>query len=121
MICSYNKLISLPELPESLNELDCSYNIIKSLPELPKGVKGINCNFNNLKNLPKSLIHCRNLSYIWYYGNEIELTIQQMNFLNKIKNKGYSTNTIYDDIQNVHNSGIQKCIYDNIQVLMSDE
>ena len=120
LICSYNKLINLSELPKGLKELFCGYNQLIELPELPKSLEYLDCMYCNLTSFPKSLIECKNLCGICYQGNEIELTIQQMNYLNRLRNNRYSKKTIYDDGQNVHNSGIQKCIYDNIQILMND-
>ena len=117
--CHHNKLTNLPELPKSLKELDCSNNKLKVLPELPNTLKELICYSNKITSLPKSLIDCRNIIHITYSDNEIELTIQQMNYLNRGNN--YSRKIIYDDRQNVHNSGIQKCIYNNIQILMEDE
>ena len=119
--CYNNKLTNLPELPKLLLELNCNNNKIIELPELPKSLRFIDCNYNKLTSLPKSLIDCRNLDYITYSGNELELTMQQMNFINRIRNRSYLGKTIYDDGQNIHNSGIQKCVYDNIQILMEDD
>jgi Leucine-rich repeat (LRR) protein len=51
--CFYNKLISLPELPDGLKRLDCSYNQLTSLPELPNGLEELNCSDNKLTSLPE--------------------------------------------------------------------
>ena len=120
--CRNNSLTSLPELPENLEELLCSDNELTILPKLPKSLTHLKCKYTNITRFPKSLISCRNLCRISYAGTEVELTIQQMNFINTIvygSNKN-TTNNIYNNNQNVHNSYIQKCIYDNIQILMSD-
>ena len=86
--CSNNNLTSLlPEfnsgnkLPESLKKLDCWKNNLISLPELPESLKELNCSCNYITSLPNNLIDLRNLSEIYYGGNEIELTIQQINFI----------------------------------------
>ena len=120
--CTHNKLTTIPKLPTRLKSLECYNNKLITLPKLPNTLENLNCDCNKLKKLPDSLISCRNLNRCYYYNNEIELTIQQMNFINTIVyglNKD-TKNNIYNNNQNVHNSYIQKCIYDNIQILMSD-
>ena len=73
LYCSYNKLTSLPDLPNSLEELlcignqlisplklpnslirlYCSYNKLTLLPNLPNSLKELRCFGNQLKSLPK--------------------------------------------------------------------
>jgi Leucine-rich repeat (LRR) protein len=52
LICSNNKIEELPKLPNSLEILDCSNNNIKELPKLPSSLKKLICNTNDIKNLP---------------------------------------------------------------------
>lgn len=58
LVCAYNKLIKLPDLPQ-LVELDCQRNKLTKLPELPNCVK-LNCHDNLIKELP-SLPMCTEL------------------------------------------------------------
>ena len=51
--CAYNSLSSLPELPNSLQELYCRHNNLSNLPELPRLLKYLYCGNNSLSNLPK--------------------------------------------------------------------
>jgi len=53
LICTSNKLTSLPKLPSSLRTLNCSFNELAMLPELPSGLVTLNCSFNKLASLPE--------------------------------------------------------------------
>ena len=46
--CSYNKLTSLPNLPDILEELWCDNNQLTSLPDLPDTLKELYCYNNQL-------------------------------------------------------------------------
>ena len=52
LLCSTNRLISLPELPSTLLFLDCSINCLTYLPDqgqgLPPNLKKLNCSYNQL-------------------------------------------------------------------------
>jgi hypothetical protein len=50
--CNDNALTSLPDLPETLEELYCSYNQITLLPDLPKNLTILKCSFTKLTSLP---------------------------------------------------------------------
>jgi len=59
-----HNLMSLPELPPNLEELDVNNNDLKSLPELPATLKILNCGENRLKELPELppsliILNCR--------------------------------------------------------------
>jgi len=49
--CPYNKLTSLPILPENLKELYCHYNNLTLLPVLPVNLKWLCCSNNKLTSL----------------------------------------------------------------------
>ena len=51
---SYQELISLPTLPESLTELDCYNNQLTNLPTLPSSLTQLYCSDNQLTNLDVS-------------------------------------------------------------------
>jgi len=54
--CNNNCIVTLPELPDSLEVLNCSVNKIKCLPiKLPSNLKILNCSRNYLVMLPKDL------------------------------------------------------------------
>ncbi len=53
IVCGYNKLTYLPELPQSLTLLYCYHNKLIYLPELPQMLKDLSCGSNNLINVPK--------------------------------------------------------------------
>ena len=86
--CSYNDLVSLPELPSGLTDLNCKGNDLISLSELPSNLSYLNCEFNDLISLPElpnSLtdLNCKgndlislpvlpsNLTYLNCYNNDI--------------------------------------------------
>ena len=51
--CRHNHITSLPELPDTLEELICSYNELTSLPPLPPKLTKLWCGSNKLTTLPK--------------------------------------------------------------------
>jgi len=51
--CSYNRLTTLPNLPETLKDLNCYNNNLTSLPNLPGALKDLHCSNNKLTTLPK--------------------------------------------------------------------
>ena len=61
--CAYNSLSSLPELPNSLQELYCRHNNLSNLPELPNSLQELDCTHNNLNSLPKLPKLLEKLSY----------------------------------------------------------
>ena len=124
--CEKNQITYIPRLPDSLVLLNCNNNKLEHI-ELPTNKHNLDelhfCD-NNITKLPDNIIHCRNLTRIYYEGNEIELTIQEMNFINRMRELYYRYNNgeenVYSDTQNVHNSNIIKCIANNIKILMND-
>jgi hypothetical protein len=121
LLCTSNNLTQLPQLPHSLKELYCCYNKLTQLPTLPYSLKVLNCYNNKLKQLPQNIIYCRRLDFINYNSNPIELTTQQINFMNWVKerNRIIINNTIYNDPQNTHNSHIQQSLLKNINNLFN--
>ena len=71
LYCSFNKLSSLPTLPESLEILYCSYNQLTSLPDLTrlKNLKILHCNYNQLTSLPTTL--SQSLKTLYCTDNQI--------------------------------------------------
>lgn len=60
MDCSNNRLLSLPPLPSSLEELECQNNYITILPLLPSLLDNLDCSANRLiviKNIPTNLAY----------------------------------------------------------------
>lgn len=53
LYCQYNELKELPELNNTLIELDCSFNNLEKLPELNDNLKILDCNNNQLTELPE--------------------------------------------------------------------
>ncbi len=52
LYCNINQLISLPNLPDSLDLFDCSENNLTYIPPLPSKLAVFNCTQNQLSNLP---------------------------------------------------------------------
>jgi Leucine-rich repeat (LRR) protein len=53
MDCSYNRLTSLPKLPNSLQTLWCQNNQLTSLPKLPNSFQTLWCQHNQLTSFPE--------------------------------------------------------------------
>ncbi len=68
-ICN-NKIVELPELPESLEELSCRNNYIENIDELAnlKKLKKLDISYNNLEEIP----NIRNLETLLCYNNRIK-------------------------------------------------
>jgi Leucine-rich repeat (LRR) protein len=136
--CGYNQLKSLPELPASLTELNCYNNQLTSLPALPESLTKLNCSFNQLMSLPAlpaslTLLDCydnqltslpalpASLIGILYGGNEVELTLRQVNQLNAIRERRAirsEHHTVYGDSQNVHASSVSASLLRSVEALM---
>ncbi len=50
--CSGNQLHSLPNLPNTLQQLGCGENFLSGLPVLPSGLISLDCEYNPLYTLP---------------------------------------------------------------------
>ena len=68
LICSNNKLTSLPDLPNALERLYCYNNKLKSLPDLPDTLEKLSCYNNKLTFLPDLP---NTLKYLYCYNNEL--------------------------------------------------
>jgi len=86
--CSYNRLTSLPNLPNALKELHCYNNKLTTLPNLPDTLEFLGCCDNkliSLPNLPDTLksLYCfdnrlttlpklpKTLKYLWCSNNRL--------------------------------------------------
>jgi Leucine-rich repeat (LRR) protein len=109
-----------PKLPNILTKLNCFNNNLTELQQLPNTLKYLNCSNNQLTKLPNNLINCRSLRILNLTNNTIELTIQQINFLNWIQNRKLNNSNYYNDGQNVHNSSVQKSLVNSINNLLKN-
>jgi Leucine-rich repeat (LRR) protein len=66
--CDHNKLTSLPKLPKSLTTLYCNDNQLTSMPELPCSLKKLHCHYNELTSLPELPDSLKSLSC---HGNRL--------------------------------------------------
>ena len=78
--CKHNNLSSLPQLPNSLENLYCFNNNLSSLPKLPNSLKELYCYNNNLSSLPQlpnslEILHCfnNNLSSLPKLPNSLKI------------------------------------------------
>lgn len=53
LICSYNEIEDLDDIPDMLESLNCTNNLLKSFLYIPCNLVELNCCFNNLENLPE--------------------------------------------------------------------
>jgi len=96
--CEYNKLINLPNLPNTLEILHCAYNQLTilqcaSLPDLPRTLKKLYCHNNkliSLSDLPKTLevldCHNNNLINLLNLPNTLRILNCHNNNLTEISN-----------------------------------
>ncbi len=77
--CSYNKITSLDNLPNSLIKLDCRCNEITSLDNLPSSLIKLHCNLNKIS----SLDNLPNLLTKLYCGNTVKKYDELMKKYNK--------------------------------------
>uniref|UniRef100_A0A6C0H6Z7 Leucine-rich repeat protein n=1 Tax=viral metagenome TaxID=1070528 RepID=A0A6C0H6Z7_9ZZZZ len=79
LYCDFNKLTSLPVLPESLIYLSCRINKLTSLPILPKNLQALGCSDNQLTSLP---ILPESLIYLYCCNNQLtSLTVLPKNLI----------------------------------------
>jgi Leucine-rich repeat (LRR) protein len=112
LICSYNQITQLDNLPNTLKELICSYNQITQLDNLPQNLKILDCSYNQiiqLDNLPQNLeiLHC--------YNNQI---IQLDNLPNTLK-KLYCSYNKLTQLDNLPHS-LEMLWCDNNQITQLD-
>lgn len=90
LICSHNKLTSLPTLPYGLKILDCGFNEIISLPDiLPIGLKGLYCYRNKLSSLPILPKGLRDLNCSDNFIISLPMLPKYLKFFEGIGNKFY--------------------------------
>ena len=89
LYCGFNKLIELPELPQSLIKINCYDNNLTKLPELPQLLKNLWCNYNELTELPQLP---QSLEILWCNDNPIQY-ITKYNY--EIMKKIYLNNNCY--------------------------
>jgi Leucine-rich repeat (LRR) protein len=120
--CYNNELISLKGIENltQLQYLNCNINKLISL----KGIENLTqlhyleCSYNKLSSLPLSLMNCRNLTSIYYNGNNItDLPLQLLRFINRIRQGNINNINVYNDTQNIHNSSIQLTVINSINRL----
>jgi Leucine-rich repeat (LRR) protein len=116
-----NQLTSLPELPASLTMLNCYDNKLTSLPALPASLTTLNCGENHLTSIPALP---ESLSVLYYHGNEIELTLLQVNQINAMRERRAASavsgsRTVYGDSQNVHASSVSASLLRSVEALMA--
>lgn len=94
LYCNNNRITLLSSLPKNLVILDIKYNKLTSLPNLPDNLQELICSSNKLVSLPNSL---KNLKIINCSNNQIT-SLPLLN--NKIDLFNYVYNPIYEVINN---------------------
>lgn len=137
--CDDNPIGRLPQtLPTNLQHLFCNTCQLRELPtEIPQTLISLDIRHNNITHLPRSILNCQNLTELTYEYNPRIIVDEDVlewidNVFHNIHNNGNNGNnigtatgqakpTLYDDGQNVHDTKIQKDIYENIQKLLKDK
>ena len=102
--CSFNNLINLPILPNSLKKICCSYNNLVNLPILPNCLELLYCQFNKLIHLP-ILSNClitltclnNNLNYLPILPNYLKNLICIYNKLYNLSKMNKHIYIVFDD------------------------
>lgn len=136
--CSFNALTTFPDkLPKSLEILNCENCNLKELPEnLPtQKLKILRCCYNRFKKLPISIIDCIHLEQFYFKNDighdtytsqeeaeeyEIELNIQQYNFINTFHNNRRTLVDVDNKTQKISDYIMNILIYRSIKILMND-
>jgi Leucine-rich repeat (LRR) protein len=94
---SFNDLTSLPAFGANMNfpnlcEFNCSSNQLTSLSAFGKNMyfpnlQRFDCSDNKLTSLPLCILNFKNLLVFTYNNNEIELSLQIAQFIDRIKKK----------------------------------
>ena len=95
LLCSFNKLTTLPELPKNLRKLDCGDNQLTTLPELPKNLRKLDCSNNQISSLPTLP---EGLIWLDCYNNQISSLPKLPNSLNGLD---YINNPIFYIIEDI--------------------
>lgn len=122
LLCCSNRLTTLPDLPNSLEELVCSINRLTALPNLPINLKYLSCFNNQLTSIPSNIVNLRLLEHIDIVDNPIETIPAEVEmFINRIMHRKKQGVKVYSDVQNVHDSSINKSIKTSISNIMKEE
>lgn len=116
--CYANRITSLGLISRCVNlhVLTCSANYITSIEPLSDcfNLRMLWCNKNEITSLDP-IIYLKKLRKIVYHDNPLENVTQQIQrMLYQINMK----NTIYEDNQNIHDVGVQRCVSESVQRLL---
>lgn len=118
--CIFVGITILPILPKILRVLYCSFNEISVIDEIPPLSVELECQGNQLKcllSLPNSL------RKLVYFDNEIDFTLPQLRFVQRMEREAERVNvnisriSIYDDKQNVHSLTLHISLMESINNL----
>ena len=102
LICTYNKLTSLPSLPNSLEILRCSNNKLTKLPILPNNLQKIWCDKNKLTKLPSVP---NSLEHLFCDNNKLTILPNlpnRLDILECINNKLTTLPTLPDNLKKLN-------------------
>jgi hypothetical protein len=124
-----NQLTKLPESIGGLAALQILWLSGNKLTKFPESIGGLmtlqylDLSRNNLTSIPVSLIRLRNLRYFYNDNNPIEYTSPVMvRFIEGLETRRrVGSGTVYNDAQSVHNSSIQKSVYDSLYRILNDK
>jgi Leucine-rich repeat (LRR) protein len=124
---SHNKLTKIPESLGNLISLQHLWLDFNMLTEIPESIGNLSSlqlldfSQNQLRSLPMSLLRLRNLQSINIYNNQIEYTCQALlRIINNVKKYTQTHVNIYNDKQSVHNSSIQKSVFDSLYKILNE-
>lgn len=125
---SVNSLYRIQGLPNTIRQLFINNNNIDYIDSFPLDVGYINMNDNPVRRMPLNLLLCSELYAVYCYHTEIELSLMEMRFLERLNHcatfflhrQDSAQINVYSDDQSVHNSSIQKTFLSSCQNLFLD-
>ncbi len=118
LTCDNNQISEIPEY-RNIEYLSCKNNQIREIPNLMM-LNCLYCDGNLLNTLP-NINTWPNLLAISFEGNQIDyLPIHIQATIDRLLNVNRNNLNIYNDSQNIHDTGIQKSIQKSIDLIIRD-
>ena len=117
---SNNKISSFEIFGPNLRKIILAGNKIRYISDLPSTITYFDASRNPLRRLPLNILTCQRLKNIYFFNTEVELSVLEMRFINRLQSRTYQADSLYDDSQNVHSPYIQRSFLTSCQRLFQD-
>lgn len=120
--CNYNRLSSIVSLANCmlLTRITCNSNELVTLAgvENCSRLEVLMCGANHITHL-ENVVHLRTIRCFYYHNNPLAIqSPAAQRFCDRVQ--GRSSNSIYDDAQNVHNIHVQRSVCRSLVNLLAD-